>query len=66
MNISLNLSPEQTASYLQTLPAIRERCSRVYEQALLGNLSYFDYFSEKETNVVDFCIDIMKVRRLNR
>ena len=63
MNISLDLSPEQTATYLQTLPAIRERCSRVYDQALLGKLGYFDYSSDKETNVVDFCIDIMKVRR---
>jgi len=60
MNISANLSPEQTATYLQTLPAIRERCSQVYGQAVLGNLGYFDYFSERETHVIDFCIDIIK------
>ncbi|KAF8332420.1 DUF1688-domain-containing protein [Cantharellus anzutake] len=60
MNISLVIPPEQKAAYLQTLPAIRERCSRVHGKALQGKLHCFEYFPEKEDQVVDFCIDIIK------
>ena len=52
---------EQKAAYLRTLPAIRERCSRVFELAKQGKLEYFDYHPEKEADVTKFCVDIMKV-----
>ena len=57
----ISLTPEQTAAYLRTLPAIRERCSRVHALAQEGKLEYFDYHSEKEDAVASFCIDIIKV-----
>ncbi|TFK67629.1 DUF1688-domain-containing protein [Pluteus cervinus] len=58
MNLSLTTS--ETAAYLRTLPAIRERCSRVFELAKAGKLQYFDYHGAKEQEVADFCIEIMK------
>lgn len=56
------ITPQQTALYLRTLPAIRERCSRVHALAKEGKLQYFEYHPEKEDSVADFCIDIIKVR----
>ncbi len=60
MNIS-PFTPQQTASYLRTLPAIRERCTRVHELAKQGKLQYFDYHPEQEDAVASFCLDLMKV-----
>lgn len=60
-----SLTPEQTAAYLRTLPAIRERCSRVHALAQDGKLEYFEYHPENEDAVASFCIDIMKVRARN-
>ena len=62
----------ETAAYLRTLPAIRERCGRVHDLAKEGKLQYFDYHPDKEEDVAKFCIDLMKVeislaaRRLTR
>ncbi|KAF8892792.1 hypothetical protein CPB84DRAFT_1711013 [Gymnopilus junonius] len=50
----------ETAAYLRTLPAIRERCGRVHELAKKGGLQYFEYHPEKEVDVAKFCIDLMK------
>jgi hypothetical protein len=61
MNLSVDLSPAQRVAYLQTLPAIRERCNRVYALAGQGKLEHFDYHPEKESDVVDFCIEIIQV-----
>ena len=61
MNIATARSPEDTASYLRTLPAIRERCGRVYDLAKKGQLQYFDYHPERESDVTAFCIEIIKV-----
>ena len=64
MNLGVtHTSPAQTAAYLRTLPAIRERCSRVHGLASKENL-YFDYHPEKEADVSKFCIGIMKVSRI--
>ncbi|KAG6884966.1 hypothetical protein C0993_006930, partial [Termitomyces sp. T159_Od127] len=60
MNIAGIIPLEQKAEYLRTLPAIRERCSRVHDLAKQGKLQYFDYHPEKEPDVADFCIDIMR------
>ncbi|KAI0923090.1 hypothetical protein AcV5_009913 [Taiwanofungus camphoratus] len=60
MNFSQPLTTEQTAAYLRTLPAIRERCGRVHVLAQQGKLEYFDYHPEKEADVAAFCIDIIK------
>ncbi|KAF8653673.1 hypothetical protein AX16_003824 [Volvariella volvacea WC 439] len=54
------LSPQATAVYLRSLPAIRERCQRVFDLAQAGKLEYFDYHPEKEDAVAEFCIGIMK------
>ena len=56
------LTPQQTAAYLRTLPAIRERCSKVHELAKKGELQYFEYHPEKENDVADFCLNIIQVR----
>ncbi|KAI0365166.1 DUF1688-domain-containing protein [Pilatotrama ljubarskyi] len=53
-------SPEQTAAYLRTLPAIRERCGRVHALAQKGELEYFDYHPEKERDAAAFCVEIIK------
>ena len=49
------------ADYLRTLPAIRERCSEVYELAKHGKLEYFKYEQQKEGEVVKFCAGIIEV-----
>ncbi len=54
-------SPEQTAAYLRTLPAIRERCGRVHALAKEGKLEYFDYHPDKEADAAAFCIEVIKV-----
>ncbi|KAH9884629.1 hypothetical protein C8Q73DRAFT_660704 [Cubamyces lactineus] len=53
-------SPAQTAAYLRTLPAIRERCGRVHALAQKGELEYFDYHPEKERDAAAFCVEIIK------
>ncbi|KAH9933302.1 uncharacterized protein B0H18DRAFT_1082985 [Fomitopsis serialis] len=60
MNFGKPLTPEQTAAYLRTLPAIRERCGRVHALAQEGKLEYFTYHPEKEADVAAFCVDIIK------
>ncbi|KAH9840212.1 uncharacterized protein C8Q71DRAFT_482172 [Rhodofomes roseus] len=60
MNFGKPLTPEQTAAYLRTLPAIRERCGRVHALAKEDKLEYFTYHPEKEADVAAFCVDIMK------
>ncbi|KIM38861.1 hypothetical protein M413DRAFT_447555 [Hebeloma cylindrosporum] len=60
MNLAGAVSPSQTAQYLRTLPAIRERCGRIHELAKNGQLQYFDYHPEKEVDVAKFCISLMK------
>lgn len=62
MNFGQPLSPQQTATYLRTLPAIRERCTKVHELAKKGELQYFEYHPEKENEVADFCLSIIQVR----
>ena len=63
MNIGVDTAPfEQTIEYLRTLPAIRERCSRVFNLAQQGQLEYFDYHPEREQAVIDFCSNIVQVR----
>ena len=61
MNIASTLTPVQVATYLRTLPAIRERCSRVFDLATQKKLQYFDYHPENEAEVASFCINIIKV-----
>lgn len=62
MNPFGELNSQTTAQYLRTLPAIRERCLALYDLATQDKLLYFDYHPEKEADVVDFCLDIIKVR----
>ncbi|KDR74811.1 hypothetical protein GALMADRAFT_249696 [Galerina marginata CBS 339.88] len=54
------ITPSETAAYLRTLPAIRERCGRVHELGKTGQLQYFEYHPEKEIDVAKFCVDLMK------
>ncbi len=56
-----NSSTEQTIEYLRTLPSIRERCGRVHDLAKQGKLQYFDYHPEKEEDVSNYCIKIIRV-----
>jgi len=62
MNIVNVFSPEGTAAYLRTLPAIRERCGQVFELAQQDKLEYFEYHPAKEADVAAFCTKIIQVR----
>ena len=53
MSLAAFDSPATTAAYLRTLPAIRERCSRVHALAQEGKLEYFDYHPEKEQEAAE-------------
>ncbi|KAI0267317.1 DUF1688-domain-containing protein [Gloeopeniophorella convolvens] len=54
------VSVQQTVEYLRTLPSIRERCQRVHDLARQGKLQYFEYHPDKEQDVADYCIEIIK------
>lgn len=43
--------------YLRTLPAIRERCSKVYEKAQKGELVYFDVDESALDKIVDHVVN---------
>lgn len=61
MNLATAFSGPSQAAYLRTLPAIRERCSNVHAMAQQGKLEYFDYSPDRESSVVNYCLEIMKV-----
>lgn len=61
MNLVDSSSPTFQAEYLRTLPAIRERCSRVFDLALNGRLQHFEYHPDQEAAVVDYCAGIIQV-----
>lgn len=61
MNLGAQLPPKQMALYLRTLPAVRERCTRVFELAKVGKLDYLEYHPEKEAELTDFCVSIIQV-----
>ena len=65
MNIGGLVQPSETARYLRTLPSIRERCHRVYDLAKQGKLQYFDYHPDKENEVAEFCVKLLKVNCIN-
>ena len=56
---------EAKISHLRKLPAIRERCARVFAKAREHQLGYFVYHPEREVDVVDFCAGIITVRLAN-
>lgn len=58
MNLTIDANP---AEYLLTLPAIRDRCSRVHDLAKQNKLKYFAYNPDQEASAADFCIKIIKV-----
>ncbi|TFK31759.1 hypothetical protein BDQ12DRAFT_660073 [Crucibulum laeve] len=60
MSITAGISLEEKAAFLRTLPSIRVQCGRVFDLAKEGKLDYFDYYPEKEADVADYCIKIMK------
>ncbi|KAH9474885.1 Uracil catabolism protein 4 [Psilocybe cubensis] len=60
MNLGTEIPASQTAIYLRTLPAIRERCGRIHALAQEGKLEYFEYHPEKEVEVARFCVQLMK------
>ncbi|KZW00158.1 DUF1688-domain-containing protein [Exidia glandulosa HHB12029] len=60
MNLAATQSPETTAAYLRTLPAIRERCARVFKLGQEDKLQHFTYHAEHEPAVVQFCIEIIQ------
>ncbi|KAJ6449751.1 DUF1688-domain-containing protein [Mycena sanguinolenta] len=53
------MTPVETAEYLRTLPAIRDRCNRVFKLATENKLQYFEYHPENEPAVTAFCVDMI-------
>ncbi|KAF5348888.1 hypothetical protein D9756_009821 [Leucocoprinus leucothites] len=66
MSLLGELTPQTTAVYLRTPPAIRERCSRVYDPATQGKLQLFDYHPEEEAEVAAFCLKIIELQSQER
>ena len=60
--MSATPSPSSTVSpavaYLRTLPAIRERCYRIFSSP--SDLRYFTYHPSAESAVADYCISIIR------
>ncbi|KAG9042469.1 hypothetical protein FS837_010827 [Tulasnella sp. UAMH 9824] len=61
LTLDLASSATNQIKYLRSLPAIRERCTRVHNLAQRGQLEYFDYHPEKESEVIDFCSQIIQI-----
>jgi hypothetical protein len=61
----MNLGIQNPALYLLTLPAIRDRCSKVHDLAKQDKLQYFSYHPENEDKAVNTCIKIIKVMHPN-
>ncbi|EJD42078.1 DUF1688-domain-containing protein [Auricularia subglabra TFB-10046 SS5] len=59
MLLAATQTPEATAAYLRTLPAVRERCARVFELAKQDKLQHFVFNESKEADVVQFCCEII-------
>ena len=56
---SASVPPE--VAYLRTLPAVRERCSKIFAAASASRgLQYFSYDQTKEDDVADYCIKIIQ------
>jgi hypothetical protein len=53
--------PAIVAAYLRTLPAIRERCTQVFELARQDKLEFFAYHPEKEADCAKFCDHLITV-----
>lgn len=49
--------------YLQSLPSVRERCSQVFALAEANSLEFWLLEPSKESDIVDFCCTLIKVRR---
>ncbi|SJX61787.1 uncharacterized protein SRS1_12771 [Sporisorium reilianum f. sp. reilianum] len=48
-------------AYLRTLPAVRERCYKIFDSAAAaGAGEYFTYDASKEDAVADYCINIIQ------
>ncbi|KAF8995315.1 hypothetical protein BDQ17DRAFT_1392269 [Cyathus striatus] len=61
-SVRVGLSAKEEAIYLRTLPAIRERCYKVFDLAKEDKLQYFTYHPEKEDEVAEYCVRYMKGR----
>ncbi len=48
-------------AYLQSLRAVRERCSEVHALGQAGKLDYFVLHEDKEKEVVEYCKRIIEV-----
>ena len=62
MDLTLGQGIQSKAAYLRTLPAIRERCNRVFSLAQQDKLEYFIYDPSAEKDPVAFCAQIIQVR----
>jgi hypothetical protein len=51
----------ETVSYIRSLPAIRERCSKVYKLAQDDKLDHWTLNADREDDVLDYCARIIKV-----
>lgn len=56
------MSSTSGPAYLRTLPAVRERCSKIYALAKQGELEHFDLHEDRLPAVVDYCANIIAVR----
>jgi hypothetical protein len=48
-------------AYIRSLPAIRERCSKVYKLAENDQLDHWTLHPDKEDDVVEYCARIIEV-----
>lgn len=51
----ISATTAETIDYLRSLPAVRERSSKVYELAKSGELDHWDFDEGKLDDVVEFC-----------
>lgn len=64
VRLGLSAMDEQIA-YLQSLPSVRERCTKVYALAEQDKLDFWELDASKTADIVEFCCSLIKVRDLS-
>ena len=58
------MSVPPLVTYLRSLDAVRDRSKQVFDLAIAGQADHWDWHEDKLDNVVDYCLNIIKVSSL--
>ena len=59
------MSTPQLVTYLRSLDAVRDRSKQVFDLVVAGKADHWDWHEDKLDDVVDYCLNIIKVSCLS-